>query len=530
MKKLSIIITGRNDNYLNNYIDQTGRALNYTLKSIYEKKLEKNIELVFIDWGSGKLISDEIFIENKYKKLISFYHVPLKISKKERDYKYRINTSKAHNLGIRLSKSEFCLLSHSDQIYPPYVLSNLISLINGKLTSKKKFIDSYFYIPRKYLSYDYFKNNPSNYMINRYFENLNFSLQEWKNASFVTGGGWGGILAKKKFFEINQGLNEGYYLSKKIGMISPDLDFHQKTSLEYNMIDASNFGIHTYRYFEPNKNDNRTKYLVNRLPPKLNNLQDNKAWGLKNINFKKKKLIRKNDNNSENFLQLGVNEKIDFKKHLKFIISNSSKLRIYDHYNEIVVIYFLVLYFKVFGYLEIFERKDSVFKVISSMYKGLEVYKSNLFNPNSKNEVNYRFNLLKSLNKSRIGLTKINYCTNLTDCMKIFNFTPKEELSVFANIIINKENQFFLINKIIELKNKFSFLLIKKEKEIDVKEIEKYFKVVLLNEDFSVYLNKKLLNKKTSLGINHIFEKKNKIKSIMKFFKIIYKIKQIYDK
>ena len=85
MKKLSIIITGRNDNYLNNYIDQTGRALNYTLKSIYEKKLEKNIELVFIDWGSGKLISDEIFIENKYKKLISFYHVPLKISKKERD-------------------------------------------------------------------------------------------------------------------------------------------------------------------------------------------------------------------------------------------------------------------------------------------------------------------------------------------------------------------------------------------------------------------------------------------------------------
>ncbi len=531
MKKLSIIITGRNDNYLNDYIDQTSRALNYTLKKIYEKKLEKNIDLIFIDWGSKKtLISDEVFIENKYKKIISFYHVPYSISKKEKDFRYRINTSKAHNLGIRLSKSEFCLLSHSDQIYPSYVLNNLNSLINGKLISEKKFSDSYFYIPRKYLLYDYFKNNPSSYMIDRYFENLNFSLQEWKNASFVIGGGWGGILAKKKFFEINQGLNEEYYLSRKVGMISPDLDFHQKTSFKYNIIDASNFGIHTYRYYEPNRNDKRTKYLVNRLPPKLNNIQDNKIWGLKKFKFKKKKLTKKYNSQYDNFLQLRPNERIDFKNHLKFIVSNSSKLKIYDQYSEIVVIYFLFLYFRVFGYLEMFEKKNSLFKVISSMYKGLEVYKSNLINPKLRYEANHRFNLLKSLNKSRIGFTKINYYTNPVECMKILDFIPKEDLSVFANISFNKENQFLLKKKIVEFRNKFSFLLIKKDKEIHIEEIKKYFKVVLLNDNFSVYLNKRLLNKKTLLGINRIFKNKNKIKNIMKFFKIIYKVKQIYDK
>ena len=164
------------------------------------------------------------------------------------------------------------------------------------------------------------------------------------------------------------------------------------------------------------------------------------------------------------------------------------------------------------------------------MYKGLEVYKSNLINPKLRNEANHRFNLLKSLNKSRIGFTKINYYTNPVECMKILDFIPKEDFSVFVNISFDKENQFLLKKKIIEFRNKFSFLLIKKDKEIHIEEIKKYFKVVLLNDNFSVYLNKRLLNKKTLLGINRIFKNKNKIKSIMKFFKIIYKVKQIYDK
>ena len=36
-------------------------------------------------------------------------------------------------------------------------------------------------------------------MIERYFKNVNFSLQKWKNPSFIIGGGWGGILQKKIF-------------------------------------------------------------------------------------------------------------------------------------------------------------------------------------------------------------------------------------------------------------------------------------------------------------------------------------------
>ena len=143
MKKLSIIITGRDDDYLKNYIFQTSYVLNNTLETIYKNKLQKYFEIIFVDWGSEKPLSDQFYIEKYFRKSIKFFYVPKSIAKREIDFNTRINTSKAHNLGIRKSKSEFCLLSHSDQLYPSYVLKNLKKLINGNLVDKKILDRSY---------------------------------------------------------------------------------------------------------------------------------------------------------------------------------------------------------------------------------------------------------------------------------------------------------------------------------------------------------------------------------------------------
>ena len=141
--KLSIIITGRNDEYYKDFLEKTSFNLNYTLKSLYDLKIDKFIEIIFIDWGSKKKLSENLFINTKYKSKIKFYNVNNKITSKEKDHDRRINTSKAHNLGVRLSKSNFCLLSHSDQIYPKYCLRNIYNLINGKIISKSTINSNY---------------------------------------------------------------------------------------------------------------------------------------------------------------------------------------------------------------------------------------------------------------------------------------------------------------------------------------------------------------------------------------------------
>ena len=100
-----------------------------------------------------------------------------------------------------------------------------------------------------------------------------------EKSQFLVGGGYGAALAKRKVFEDIEGLNENYYISKVTGQISPDLEYHQRSSPLYDAIDASNFGIFTYRFFE--KNNQREQNLVERLPPNDIKYRKNLNWGLK---------------------------------------------------------------------------------------------------------------------------------------------------------------------------------------------------------------------------------------------------------
>ena len=127
----------------------------------------------------------------------------------------------------------------------------------------------------------------------------------------------GRYFGKKKIFENLEGLKEDYYLSESEGQISPDLDFHQKSSLMYDAIDASNFEFLLIDFFDASienksssKIDNRKKYLVKRLPPN-HTFKKNPNWGLKNFKIKRKKITN----------QIKIIEK---KQNLKIFLKNKS--------------------------------------------------------------------------------------------------------------------------------------------------------------------------------------------------------------
>ena len=515
MKKLSIIITGRDDDYFDNYIFQTSYVLNNTLGAIYESKLQKYFEIIFIDWGSDKPLSDQFYVEKRFRKSIKFFHVPKSIANNEIDFNTRINTSKAHNLGIRKSKSEFCLLSMSDQIYPSSVLINLFNLINGKLIEKKFFNKSYIYVPRKYLSYEYFKNYPSNKMMNRYFQNLNFSLQKWKNPSFLVGGGYGAALAKRKVFEDIEGLNENYYISKVTGQISPDLEYHQRSSPLYDAIDASNFGIFTYRFFE--KNNQREQNLVERLSPNDIKYRKNLNWGLKGKNIKIKKIT-----NNKKIISKSPNlEKIlnstNVKNDLKFIAAVSKKNNFYSFRLEIIYIYYIIKYFKIYGYLEILVENDKVFKIISSIFNGLEAYKVRVKKYSKTGNICNDFQTLNSLKDTRIGYTKVCSYNNYKDCMNIFKFTSPEMNSLLIKVDINSKNSSEIIKKLNAMKSKISFILINKNFNISNK-FDKNYKLIVDKKNFSFLINKRIYKPSTKLFFNNMFKYENKMKLLYTLF------------
>ena len=484
-KKLSIIITGRNDNYLLNFLEQTSYVLDSTLSSIFKLNLDKLIDIIFIDWGSERQLHQNLYINNKFKKNIKFYYVPQSITNNELDSERRINTSKAHNLGIRLSASEYSLLSHSDQIYPDYVFINIISLINEKIITKEVLKKSFFYIPRKYLDKNYFEKYPSKYMSDRFFLNLNFSLLKWKNTNYIMGGGYGALLGYTKNLISTEGLNENYYISKEKGNISPDIDFAQKISNNFNYINASNYGIHTFR-FHSSIYENRVKFLVKRLLPFNRNIIPNENFGLKkNLNEIKNKSLDTNK----------IKKNFFFKKKLKNnYINDLRTIVLRDIFPENLYKQFLLYFFfkiiknmSILCYFELGNFKDKISYSIGRIFYGLEFIK---FFDEKVNINNICLNnILYYFNQYRIGYTKISTYINSSEVNSILNFIPKEDNAIFLRLKIDYENFKFVQRLINRHYNFFSIIVIEDSPVFKIS----YKKFIKLNIDKNKFL---LINKK----------------------------------
>ena len=69
MKK-SLTVTGRNDNYLENYIFKP-HILNNTIKTIFRNNY-KSILKSFLLIGKLKTLSDTLFINKNYRKIVNF--------------------------------------------------------------------------------------------------------------------------------------------------------------------------------------------------------------------------------------------------------------------------------------------------------------------------------------------------------------------------------------------------------------------------------------------------------------------------
>lgn len=69
-KKLSIVITVRNDNYIDHFINRLEFSINYFLYNADKLGFLKNIEFIVVDWGSEKNISKDFSVFKKIIKII----------------------------------------------------------------------------------------------------------------------------------------------------------------------------------------------------------------------------------------------------------------------------------------------------------------------------------------------------------------------------------------------------------------------------------------------------------------------------
>jgi len=491
-KKLTIITTVRNDDYIINFIDRLQYTINFFLRNCESIEKLNDIEVLIVDWGSKQKISS-VFncYKKKYQNKIKFLEVENKYVKKfSRGVDGGFFTEKAINLGISKAKGDYILYITADTLFSKNSIINIFNLVES---DHKK--NQFYLIPRKYIDFHFFLSNPNFLEMNRYLENIFFSKKRFENTQFQNGGGATGWIVKKiNINKINcldeNALSKGYYSGS-------DAELLKRMSVEFNHSDASNFGVTGFKL--PRNNFKGRKSLQN--SKKINfvysldkerNIKKNYSELKAKVNFSKK--ISK----EINIGQVGI------KKELK---KNYTLLKIYwhtllsrenpiDFYINLKLINYINEY-KIQNYYNFGLNKMNRFASISKIYSYLNLYSFDIQSQtNNPIKTSNYVRLNRFLNRTHNGYYRFILTTKMEKISKFFiKKTSKNELAI-ANIDISQFKSLDL-KKIIEIlsKNRKNFIKIifenighKEEKIIKKSLLLKNFELIFCSKGYLILI------------------------------------------
>lgn len=282
---ISIIIHGRDDEYVNNFVEMLSFTVNFIAAGAYSQKIQNRIEIVLVDWGSVSSFIPKIFHSLKLPKssIINGHYIDNEsIKKLDGDSPYHI--SKAVNFGMKKAKGDYFLILSGNNIIPELHLLQLLSLIDNRDRLLPHVQEIYGILPRRALPHPV-AGSFSREIINNYFKNI--SLTGFPcHFKINSGGGGAGLLFQKSLIEKVQGLSE------ESGMYGwNDAEIYYRLLQYTDVIDLGNFGLCGFKFWRNNASENISKRRLefekvrkrypNYLKPER--FQSNNNWGAQGL-------------------------------------------------------------------------------------------------------------------------------------------------------------------------------------------------------------------------------------------------------
>ena len=465
MKKLlSLIINIANDNYYEDLIFRAQKTLDLNLFFLNKIKDKKKVEIIYVDWGSKKKISDLIFVNKNFKNQVKFIHVNEKLTKKySKNFPNNFNHEVSYNVGIRRAKGKYILQTASDQFFNFNMWKNLLSFIGSPKLEKKNI----YLIPRKIIDFNFYKSNQKNINYEKFLDYLNSTNYNFKAHTFYSGGGFSTMLSKYNFNAL-RGLNE---------IMTPgtsnDSELILRTNLlGLNKINTDNIGVHMFK-FPPLKNSLRNELIRSNSLRKKPSLPDrynpnNSSWGMKNQKLKISyaKNLSASFENSINIPNKNFKDSDENKLNIYDTLLNTDQLHIRNIFqlHKIFTIIKIIKIFEINKLVEFGYSNSSTLEIIGNKFKYLDI----LFYDFSKKNLGYGYykrigKIIKSFDTKRYGLFNSIISKNT---QYFYNYVNKNFSSDTNNLLIinQKENNF---SKNIKFKlfkegyhKKFDFILI----------------------------------------------------------------------
>lgn len=130
---LTIIIVGRNDDYLGGYRYRLQTCLDFLAANLKQLGRLGDVEVLFVDWNSqGAPLADEIELTAEAASILRFVIVPPAVAK-ARNMQVSFFTTCAVNVGVRRAEGEFIMLADSDSMMTAPSLKALLETLDGTL-------------------------------------------------------------------------------------------------------------------------------------------------------------------------------------------------------------------------------------------------------------------------------------------------------------------------------------------------------------------------------------------------------------
>jgi hypothetical protein len=385
-KLLSIVLCGKNDNYLGNFIYRITTCLNYLSQNIKAIGRENDIEILVTDWGSDIPLSNALFLSKECSEITRFIYVPPNICAIFNTDGQSFNAHSSMNTAIRRSLGMYIMFMPADVLIPSISIQNLLMLLEGDLDSCFPPSKAMLNIGRKRIPWQVVSKEPTPHELERYIQ-LHNRHMIYENDFPGLIGGYGAMILHRDIWYECDGLIED-----RAGHGYTDVELGLRISQRYPCIDLGCFGICVYDMEQKTDLWSKVKELE---PPRIRrsiNL-DNRDWGLANYKFE----IQKSSLNKEASCEssstspakkmfFATDKLLTFDQVRKFLKMRGNLLNIWWKKDEVKLVRhssewaalnalaWYTLNFLPMKYLEFDVHQGYTVSVASSINKGLEIY------------------------------------------------------------------------------------------------------------------------------------------------------------
>jgi hypothetical protein len=274
---LSIITSGKNDQYAGNFIQRLQHNLN-KLNDNIDKFSTNDIEVILVDWGSEEKLSDVLDI-SKFTHT-QFLHISPDITQK---YSPDSGFSIVHalNAGFRRSQGRYIFFIDGDSYIP---FESLLLIYNIALSLDEEKEKTFFWASRYHLPYEIHSNTDSIEEIDKSIETWEQNQKrDWRHNKVDLqdfGGNAMGLLLSRDICEES---TLYYEILNKWGWL--DIEIHNRILTRYSCVgDLEDYGV-SFFHLDHHSVQNKGQNGIN---PNYNSLKfeaNNNDWGLINENL-----------------------------------------------------------------------------------------------------------------------------------------------------------------------------------------------------------------------------------------------------